>query len=343
MDKHTQRLLMEAAAKKQYAAIQASQAAFDYDVALLAALGGSALEELANLGQANSDAPIAELPKIFSDFFDLRRPLIPEDALLGRGADALKVTVEEFPGVGHALTFVDLGMNNIHSSHVTAFAFDVKEHPRLVGMSAGRMYVRYKGGGLYRYMPQTLSRMIDMVKISKAMSQQIPTTLTIGEYIERVIKASHEAGKAICEVFNPQTNTWDVVLTKTQKKDVKESGDDAFKADIQRQVEEKALLVHRELDDRPQFDEEGAQAVAEEGAQVAQVDDPLPIEAQNSGTEIEPLQDEGTQEVQTPETQEPVAEMTLPTPETMPEPTDEYVPLPQATYETEGIGNEAEF
>jgi hypothetical protein len=340
MDKRNQRLLMEAAAKKQYMALQAAQAAFDYDIALLAVLGGSALEELANLGQANSDAPIAELPKIFADFFDLRQPLIPEDALLGRGTDALKVTVEEFPGVGHALTFIELGMNNIHSSHVTAFAFDVKEHPRLSGISAGRMFVRYKGGGLYRYMPQTLSRMIDMVKIAKAMAQQLPTTLTIGEYIERVIKASHEAGKAICEVFNPQTNTWDVVLTKTQKKDVKESGDEAFKADIQRQVEEKALLVHRELDDRPQFDEEGTQAVEEEGAQVS---DPLPMEAQNSGTEIEPLQGEGTQEVQTPDTQEPVTEMTLPTPEAMPEPTNEYVPLPQATYEAEGIGNEAEF
>jgi hypothetical protein len=329
-DKQKQAMLAEAAEQKRMSTIIAAERAFAFDMSLLAALGGSALEGFANLGQANSDILDAELPKIYTDFSELREPLIPRDALLG----SLKVTIEHIPYVGHDLTFIELGLNSIHSSNVTAFAFDVKEHPRLKGVSAGRMYIRYKGGGLYRYLPQTLSRMIDMVKIAKAMSQQMPTTLTIGEYVERVIKASHEAKKATCEVFDPATNMWGLVLSKAQKAEIKETGE---KDRVWAEAQDYNTLVHVELVDAREIDE-GTQT-SEEGAQVSEQaigaieanegeasDDPTPTEEQNSGTEIE-----------TPQVEE------LPTPDVVPEPTSELAPQVLATLDTEAIGEEAEF
>lgn len=306
----------------QWLAEAKHKAALNFDLAIIAALGGSAADVLANLGSATEMSAIAipetqqvgqeevlrDYPQKYTDVADV-------ESLYSEG---LMVTVEHFPGAV-ALTFIDMGLNHIPSSQVSAFAAEVKLHPKQFAPMA-RIYVRFKGGGLYRYFPLRTGMLASMVGIARRMSQGQKVETTIGEYMNRVIKQACEGldPLAICEKFDPTSNTWNLTLSKSQKDEAKAEGSGDR---VWARATKFAREVHANTDD-----------VVEH-----------PIQAPSSGTEVEP--------VPAPEQplDLPIAENVpteVPTQEQVLEvDTPESLPAPQAaeTQNVEGIGANAVF
>lgn len=120
-----------------------------------------------------------------------------------------------FPEIGHELTFIELGQNDIKSGHISAIACDVALED---GNSVERIFVRYKGGDLYRYWPfkDGHSRWGDLVQTCVRMKQALPTELTIGEYVERVLKVAHEQDKVTCERLDSYAKVWVTALKPSE-------------------------------------------------------------------------------------------------------------------------------
>lgn len=123
--------------------------------------------------------------------------------------DGLKTEVRQLSGVAHSLTFVE----DVISSHVSAIA---SAWSAVAGTFASIIYVRYKGATYYRYISFTDKEWADLVTTQRQQLQALPVSLTVGEYIERVIKAAHELGSVRCEKLMPD-GSWVTVLNRKQK------------------------------------------------------------------------------------------------------------------------------
>lgn len=220
------RRLAELAQRKHDAAFEAAGHALAYDMAIITVIEGkSALDKLAELGEAdlgpaNADPthPGLLFPPKWTNAPDITPKLV--------GLDGIKVTIEKIPGVGHDLTLIELGLNNVPSSQVSAFGCDVRAYSEgeEAGDEAGafvniaRVFVRFKGGGIYRYYPLHYMNWRDLVSITRQMMQGLDVTQTVGEYVNQAVKVHHEQGNAVCEKFDPANNAWTIVLTREQRK-----------------------------------------------------------------------------------------------------------------------------
>lgn len=213
---------LDALREERQAAINLAHATYLRRVTFLTLFGGSALEALADLGPETEDSA-------------KERPLYPEkytdasliDPSLAVSLSGLVYNADPVPGVEaeNPLYFIELGANKVESSNVSALACDVKRHPDPKWeWPIARIYVRFKGGGLYRYYPQSMSNWHDIVTIIRQMSQSLPVTLTVGEYVNRVVKHQHEAGTCICEKLGGD-GSWHPALTTEQRKKGKENVD----------------------------------------------------------------------------------------------------------------------
>lgn len=229
--------LIERADKAREQAVIAIGARHALDMALIATFSGSAEDVLANLGKENADIPPKQglrFPEGYTDAASIA---------FGVGLDGTKVTIDNIPSVGHDLTFLELGLNNVQSSHVRAFAADVRGHTLGNGdyIDVARIYVRFKGGPIYRYFPLRFQDWVSLVTIARQMGQSLPTTYTVGEYIERVVKhrAESKPQTAVCEMLDPITNQWVVTLNKRQKAELKGTDNEG----------DKTLILHEALMD----------------------------------------------------------------------------------------------
>jgi hypothetical protein len=202
-----------------------------------------------NLGAANEDPEAPGIPTITypAEYTDAG------SSNLAPALDGLHPHVEVIPGgpgPKRELTFIELGLNKVDSTQISAIACDFKAHPYYSSgdISCCRIYVRYKGGALYRYYPHTLSRWSDMVTIIRQMSQALPVTLTVGEYNERVIKKAHEIGKAVCERFDPEQQLWFIALTRDERNRMRGASDQQ-KAQIMAEAEIKAREIRESVGD----------------------------------------------------------------------------------------------
>lgn len=140
------------------------------------------------------------------------------DATTPAALDAYGLRGEQegpFPNMSRTVTFVELGANGIASSHVTAIGAEVA---RFEGKFGESIYVRFKGGKLYRYTSlDGEARYAALLLIASNMSKALPCELTVGEYIERVLKAGHENGLINCESLDSD-GVWRPALKRSEVK-----------------------------------------------------------------------------------------------------------------------------
>ncbi|HYP21648.1 MAG TPA: hypothetical protein VEY08_16385, partial [Chloroflexia bacterium] len=121
------------------------------------------------------------------------------------------------------LTFIELGANNIQSSNVSAVACEFRRDEIQAGqfLIEGRPYVRFKGGGLYRYRARPNNPVFStrewrsLVGIMLAMAQGRSDTLTVGEYVSRMFVKPADAGDILCEKLEAQE--WVIVPPKAER------------------------------------------------------------------------------------------------------------------------------
>jgi hypothetical protein len=308
--------LLDIAEQKRMARINFAETMYNLDMAQIAAITGSALEQLAYLGKATEDSaePGLVLPPNYTDALDLIPPPI---------GFPLQGTIEVLPGIDHPLYFIDLGMNNVSSSQVSAFAADTKGYTDEMTIGGPRdvtrLIIRFKGGGHYRYLPLTHKNFTEMVAITQEMAQGTGhNSLTIGEYVNRVVKQQHEIGKCICEKFDPATNSWIPVLTKAQRDFVKANPDQGEAVHLQ--VQSVALAVHREIGDTVEADKGIPMTASDSGTDDTQDEAQMPeqsVENQGQGTEGEgarPVEHAPTEVFEEVGQGEPVAPSDVPAP-----------------------------
>jgi hypothetical protein len=202
--------------------------AFMYDDKIKALLGGTPtmfdlLVAQDENKQVEVKAPTHEEPFLATtfDWADFARTDVPA-LIASKGLPPPLKTIQEpnIPddkGQPMTLTFVGLGENGIVSSHVTSVGLEVRYirageaspdeavQPISTKLQA-RFYVRFKGGGLYRYWAVEVFYWYALCSIMAqtcngerhAQTMTVGAT-TVGEFVERVLKAKHDAGQISCE------------------------------------------------------------------------------------------------------------------------------------------------
>jgi hypothetical protein len=128
------------------------------------------------------------------------------------------VTTREGPfdvgGQPMAVTFIEMGANKIPASAVSAIGCIVARSEDVLREC---IFVRFKGGDLYRYWPFRNRPVLvwqEMVTICRQMMQALQVPLTVGEYVERVLKTAHDQGLVICEKL--EGGKWIAAMTRSE-------------------------------------------------------------------------------------------------------------------------------
>lgn len=158
-------------------------------------------------GAQVQDQPVAEPVKVSEAFKEWgmieAQPDRIQRAFPTLAFNPLKFAVEDVSQVG-AMRIYELGLNDIPSSNVSAFAYQLKvghEDNNLILKT--RIFVRFKGGGMYRYSPLHLGQLNNLVTIATTMAAGGQAGSTVGQYIANVIKPMADNDLILCEKLTP--------------------------------------------------------------------------------------------------------------------------------------------
>src|SRR5205085_1672976 len=83
------------------------------------------------------------------------------------------------------------------------------------------IYARFKGGSIYRYSPAPLSTFKLLCSIAVRANKEEPG-ISFGSAFHTHVKLLHEGGSAVCEKYDSGTGLWITILTREQKKAIKQ-------------------------------------------------------------------------------------------------------------------------